>query len=72
MGNSPNTPANDSTAIVFLSGPYATGAVATRYAGALRAAELAEPGGRWVASAALTSKLDTQVKVAASCMAGAA
>jgi hypothetical protein len=55
---------------VFLSGPYATDDEATQYANSLlNIPELAAPGDRWVASAAVTSHLDSQVKAAAACMA---
>lgn len=69
-GNLPNTSASDTREIVFLAGPYASGDEATAYAQSLQGIELASAGARWVASAALTSNLDFQVKAVASCMAG--
>jgi hypothetical protein len=61
---------NDRRAIVFLSGPYQNDASAESYANSLTVAELATSGGRWVASAALTSGLGSTVDRVARCMAG--
>ena len=73
IGNFGSTAATDTSAIVFLSGPYANAQEAMQYASALdRIPELATAGGRWVASAAATSHLDFQVKSVAGCMAGSA
>jgi hypothetical protein len=70
-GNFVGTSANDSQATVFLAGPYASSAEATQYANSLQGTELAAAGGRWVASAALTSHLQSQVTNSAACMAAA-
>lgn len=67
-GNFAGTSVNDTRAIIFLSGPYKSSDAATQYANSLQGIELASAGGRWVASAALTSKLDFQVKSTAACM----
>lgn len=72
-GNFGNTSPDNSTAIVFLSGPYGSDQAATNYAAEIaRVPELAVAGGRWVASAAVTGHLDFQVKTVATCMAGTA
>jgi hypothetical protein len=66
--NVPGTREHDSNAIVILSGPYKSAAVAQRYAHSLLVVELAQSGGRWVASASVRSHLGGQVKRAARCM----
>lgn len=57
-------------ATVFLSGPYQDSAMAASYAQSLTSVEVAASGGRWVASAALTSGLGNAVNQVAACMAG--
>jgi hypothetical protein len=59
---------SDHTTEVFLSGPYKTPAMATRYAQSLKVVEISASHGRWVASAALRSGLETQLDKAAACM----
>lgn len=71
QANMPSTPLNDSTATIFISGPYANAAEATQYADdLLNIPETAAPAGRWVVSAAVTGHLSFQVNAVARCMAG--
>ena len=67
--NTGASPENDHLAEVFLSGPYQDDPTATNYAQSLTSIELATSGGRWVASAAQTSGLGSQVNKVAACMA---
>jgi hypothetical protein len=69
IGNLPGSAESDSTAVVILSGPYASDAAASQYASSLNGVEISKAGGLFVATAALTSHLDIQVDAAAACMA---
>lgn len=60
---------DDHVATVFLSGPYPDTTTASDYAQSLKVVEVSASGGRWVASAALTSGLDGAVNQVAACMA---
>jgi len=55
---------------VFVDGPYATTGAAAASAQSLSGVEDAASGGRYVASATLTSHLGTQVKAVALCLGG--
>ena len=67
--NSGGSSESDHIAEVFLSGPYQDDSTAQNYAQSLTSVELATSGGRWVASAAQTSGLQSQVNQVAACMA---
>lgn len=59
---------DNGNAIVFLSGPFETDAAAQSFAQPMQTSEFTATGGPWVASAARTSGLGSQVSKVAACM----